>query len=240
MIHQAPVARRQGADGRLVVAHAGQAGQVLVEVAVGRADHHGRAVHHVVAGEEERVLLDQPAQVVRGVARGVQRPQRQAPPAAGPGVDRAHPSPTHSSGANPSAGPKPTTRAPVAAASAAAPGAWSTWVCVTRMVRIGAERRGGRHDGGRVGLVGRARVDHDRLRRPDQVGVGARPGHEARIGRGQAEDARRHLVDPARRGGGADPEVRHRRDHGTEGSRARARCRALPRWPASRPRGRPR
>ena len=71
MVHQSPVTRCQGADGRHRVAQAGQAGQVLVEVPVGRADHHGRAVHDVVAREEERVLLDEPAQVVRGVARRV-------------------------------------------------------------------------------------------------------------------------------------------------------------------------
>ena len=60
-----------------------------------------------------------------------------APVAAVPGQDRVHPSPTRSSGSKSSAGPKPTMRAPVAAASAAAPGAWSTCVWVTRMVRTG-------------------------------------------------------------------------------------------------------
>ncbi len=58
-----------------------------------------------------------------------------SPAVPGPGQRSDHPSPTHSSGTKPSAGPKPTTRAPVARARAAAPGAWSTWVWVTTMVR---------------------------------------------------------------------------------------------------------
>jgi hypothetical protein len=143
-----------------------------------------------------------------------------APVAAVPGQDTVHPSPTRSSGSKSSAGPKPTMRAPVAAASAAAPGAWSTCVCVVD-VRVRdedgadrAQRGGGGHDGGGVHRVGRAGVDDDRLGAPHEVGVRPRSGHEARVGGGQAQDASTHLIHPARLRGGADAEVRHRRNHG--------------------------
>ena len=72
VVHEAPVTRSERAHGRHLVAHTGQAVQVLVQVAVGRPDDHRRAVHDVVTGQQQCVLLDQPAQVVRGVARRVQ------------------------------------------------------------------------------------------------------------------------------------------------------------------------
>ena len=75
VVHQAAVPRAEGADRRHLVAHTGEAVEVLVQVAVGRADDDGRAVHHVVAGQQQRMLLDQPAEVVGRVARRVQRTQ---------------------------------------------------------------------------------------------------------------------------------------------------------------------
>ena len=95
VVHEATVTRGERAHGGLGVAHPGQAGQVLVQVTVGRADHHGRAVHDVVARHQQRVLLDQPAQVVRGVPRGVQRPQGEARRGR---AGSTQPSPTRSSG----------------------------------------------------------------------------------------------------------------------------------------------
>ena len=49
--------------------------QVGAHVAVGRIDHHRRALHHVVAGEQHLRLLEQVAHVIRGVAGGVDYPQ---------------------------------------------------------------------------------------------------------------------------------------------------------------------
>ena len=62
-------------DGRIEVEEPVEVVQVLDHVAVGRPDHDGRPLHHVVAGEEHRLLLEQPAQVIGGMAGSVQRPQ---------------------------------------------------------------------------------------------------------------------------------------------------------------------
>ena len=51
-------------------------GEIGAHIAVGRVDHHGRALHHVVAGEEHLRLLEQITQMVRGMARRVDRAQR--------------------------------------------------------------------------------------------------------------------------------------------------------------------
>ena len=75
----------------------------------------------------------------------------------------------------------------------------------------GAERCGRGRDGGGVRLVRRTGVDHHGVDPPDQIGVGAGPGHQPRIRRGQPAHAGRHLVQPARLGCRAQPEVRHRR-----------------------------
>ena len=72
-VHQAAVSGTEGADGRPGVAHPGQAGEVLVQVTVGWADHDRRSVHDVVAREQQGVLLDQPAQVIGRVAGRMQR-----------------------------------------------------------------------------------------------------------------------------------------------------------------------
>ena len=47
--HQTAVSRGQCLHGGREVAHLGQAGEVLAEIPIGRADHHRRAVHDVVA-----------------------------------------------------------------------------------------------------------------------------------------------------------------------------------------------
>ena len=72
MVHDPPVARSQCGDAQFV-AQAGQAGEVPVEIPVGWPDHDRRAVHDVVTGEHESVFLDEPAQMVRGMARRVER-----------------------------------------------------------------------------------------------------------------------------------------------------------------------
>ena len=209
--------RTQRANGHPRVAQAGQAGQVLMEVPVGRADDDGRAVHDVVTREEERMLLDEPAQVVRRVARGVQCPQRETRAGAGPAAAQRPPL-VHAL-----VGLEPLGRA---VADHRGPGGLGQGGGARRMVDVGVghddgpdgpQRSGRGHDGLGVCLVGRPRVDHDRVFRPDQVGVGARPGHEARVGRREPPQVRCHLVDAARLGGGADAEVRHRRDHGSPG-----------------------
>ena len=51
-------------------------------VAVGRIDHDGRRLHHVIAGEERLLLLEQVADVVRRVAGRVDRRAGSSSPAA--------------------------------------------------------------------------------------------------------------------------------------------------------------
>ncbi len=75
VVHHPAVARAEGAPRRTVVPHGQEARQVLVQVAVRGSDDDGRAVHHVVTRQQQRVLLDRPAEMVRGVTRGVHRPQ---------------------------------------------------------------------------------------------------------------------------------------------------------------------
>ena len=174
-------------------------------------------------------------------ARSVRSPVRRGCPDKG----RVQPSPARSSGSKSSAGPKPTTRAP---------GGRGQRGRARRVVdvRVGdedgadrAQRGGGRHDGGGVRGIGRAGVDDDRLGAAHEVGVRPRSGHEARIGGGQPQDAGAHLVH--RPGAGAGPMPKSGTAGITTGrsvvrptGAVRARCRGLPRWPAWRPRARPR
>ena len=217
MVHQAAVSRAQRADGHVGVAQPGQAGQVLVQVAVGWADDDGGAVHDMVTGEEERMLLDEPAQVVRRVARGVHCAQREAGGRARLAATQRPPF-THAL-----VGLEPLGRAET---DHRGPGGLGQGGGARRMVDVGVGHddgpdrpQGGRrgHDGRGLRLVVRAGVDDDGAFPPHQVGVGARPGHEAGVGCGEPQQARRHLVDAARLGGGADAEVGHRRDHGSSG-----------------------
>ena len=162
VIHEAAVPRAESSDRRHFVAHTGQAVEVLVQIAVGRADDNGGAVHDVVPGQQQRMLLHKPAEVVGRVARRVQRTQGELRRRGGPersGTERNQPSPTHSSGSKLSAGAKPTTWAPVAVASAAAPGAWSGWVWVTTIVRTGPRGSAAATMAARCASVGRAGVD---------------------------------------------------------------------------------
>ena len=100
----------------------------------GRPDDDGRAVHHVVTRQQQRVLLDRPAEMVRGVAGGVHRPQGETAR-----VELGHAATSPRRRAGRARSPPPdrsrSPRAPVTAASAAAPGAWSTCVWVTTMAR---------------------------------------------------------------------------------------------------------
>ncbi len=212
MAHQAAVARCQRRDGRCGVAHPGQAGQVLVQVTVGRADDHGRSVHDVVTREQERPLLDEPAQVIRGMARRVQGTQRevaarvaagaaQGPALAGALVGREALGRAEADDPGPGGGGQ----------GGGARGVVDVGVGHHDGVD-GPERCGGGQDGGGVRIVGRAGVDHHRVDLAHQVGVGAGARHEAGVGGGQPEHARRHLVDPARLGGRTKAEVGHGRD----------------------------
>jgi len=81
---QPAVARGDGAEAE--AAEAAQLLEVRRHVPVGRGDHHGGAVHHVVAGEEQPFVGQQPAQVVGRMAGRVHRGQRADPVA----VDRVH------------------------------------------------------------------------------------------------------------------------------------------------------
>ena len=217
------MARRQGAHGGPLVADAGQAGQVLVQVAVGRSDHHGRAVHDVVPGQEEGVLVDQPAQMVRGMPGRVQRPQRQARGAV-PARAREHPPLPHALVGVEAVGG--------AVTDDAGAGRLGQRCRAGRVVDVGVrdhngadrpQRSGGSDDGCGVGRIGRPGVDHDRPRvtkrtgAADEIRVGPRPGHETRVGSGQAQDAGCHLVEATRHRSRPDAEVRHRRDHGSPG-----------------------
>ncbi len=74
VLDERAVPRRDGRDRRVQGEEPAQARQVLGHVPVGRGDDHRRPLHDVVPGEEHALLDEQPAQVVRGVARGVQRP----------------------------------------------------------------------------------------------------------------------------------------------------------------------
>ena len=50
-------------------------GEIVRHVAIGRIDHDGRALHDVVAGEQQVLLFEQEAELVRCVARRVQHAQ---------------------------------------------------------------------------------------------------------------------------------------------------------------------
>ena len=70
------VARRECDDRQR--AQPAQRFEVQPHRAVGRQDHHRRAAHQVIAGEQQPAVLEQQAHVIRGVARRVQRAQRHA------------------------------------------------------------------------------------------------------------------------------------------------------------------
>ena len=210
MVHEAAVPRGQRGDRRLGVAQPGQAGQIQVQVAVGRTDDHCRAVHDVVTGEQQRILLDQPAQVVRGVARRVQRAEREVAPGSG-------------------AAQRPTLAGVLvrrealgrAEADDAGTGGRGQRASTRGMVDVGmghddgvdAAERGGRgHDGGGVRLVRRTGVHHHGVSLPDQIGVGPRAGHQAGVGGRQPAHAGCHLVEPARLRRRAEAEVGDGRD----------------------------
>ena len=92
-------------------------------------------------------------------------------------------------------------RPPSAPPAPAAPGAWSGWVWVTTIVPdpAGPHARPGLESGRRRRPGhGRSRIDDHLAFVPDQVAVGARPGHHPGIGRRQADH-------PARTGPWAVP-----------------------------------
>ena len=138
VVHQPPVARGQRADGGRIVAQTGQAGEVLVQVAVGRPDHDRRAVHDVVAGEHA-VACSSTSQhrwseawpgvcsARRVRCAGAGTGTRHGPPLAGTlvGLEALRRARSRRRGPR---SPRPARRRP---------GAWSTWVWVTTMVRTG-------------------------------------------------------------------------------------------------------
>ena len=78
------------------------------------------------------------------------------------------------------------------------------------------ERAPGLHGGqqrGQMTLVRRAGVDHRQFAGADQVAVRARPGHEPRVGRGQAHQAGRQLHRLPGDRDRPDAGVGHRPDH---------------------------
>ena len=171
-----------GRDGveRRVERRAGGAGcRGRRHVAVGRRDDDRRPLHDVVAGEQHALLDQQPAQVVRGVAGRVHARSVKSGPVS------SKPSPTARSGSKPSRASNPSTSAPVRAASAAAPGAWSGWVWVTTIQRMRPAPSAARASMWAV-VVG-AGVDHGELVGAHQVAVGARPRHHARVGGGDPD-----------------------------------------------------
>ena len=198
----------------------------VAQVAVGRADHHGRAVHHMVAGQQGPALLEEPTQVIRGMPRSVDRLQGEAPVAAPspPGSVNVQP-PPHAAGPGrsprPGRSPPPGRRWP--RPGAAAPG---------RVVEVGvgdqypAERPAAPPrqpaappgDPRRPGR-GRSRPVRDRA---DQVAVGARSGHEPGVGRGQADEIRGQLHRLPGHRRRPDPGVGHRCGITSPASRRRA------------------
>ena len=117
-------------QGRTERAHLLQAGQVDGHVAIGRRDHHGGALHDVVAGEDHALVLEQPTQVIGCMARRVHGPQREI----GAGEDEAVAHGLVGREVVPCA--EAEDLAPVRAARAAAAGEWSRWVWVTTIQRI--------------------------------------------------------------------------------------------------------
>ena len=63
---------------QVFIEQAAQLGQVDRHVAIGWHDDHGAALHQMVAGEQQFLFLEQIAQVVAGMAGGVQHTQRDA------------------------------------------------------------------------------------------------------------------------------------------------------------------
>ena len=179
-----------------------QGPQIGRHVAIGRVDDDGGPLHHMVAGEEQLFFLQQKAQVVGGVARRVDHAQR--------GVVASRDAvPMLRQMRRAEVGVLPRR---VVGDAAPHRRAGSPRKCrrAGRVVAVGvgdedaldAARRcqrghGSQHDlqvvAAGSGDLG-TRVDQrPALATADQVAVGARPGHRPRVGRGDAQDARRQL-----------------------------------------------
>ena len=198
VVHESAMARAERAHRRPLVPDAGQAGEILMQIPVRRPDDDGRAVHHVVAREQQGALLHQPAQVIGGVARRLQGAQGE--------VARGGRTPQRPTLADPLVGGEVLGRPEADDAGAGRRGQRGG---TGRVIQMGvgdhdgvdgAERCRCGHDGGGVTLVRRTGIDHDGVDPSDQIGVGAGPGHQPRIRRGQSAHARCHLVQPARLG----------------------------------------
>ena len=180
-VDQEAVSRREPLE--VFVEQQAQRLQVGLHVAVGRVDHHRRALHQMVAGEQQLLLLQQIAQMVRRMARRVDHAQRRV----GAEFDavavlrarcRAGTSVSCHSG---KLATRPNSGAPVAAFNACAAG---------RMVLVRVRDQDARHRPGRgreqrlhVRSIVGARVDQRTrpTRAADEVAVGARPGHHAAV-----------------------------------------------------------
>ena len=186
----------------------GQHRQVLVEqfaeglevgahVPVGRIDDHGGALHHVVAGEQHLRLLQQVAKVVRGVARRVDRAQRKAASR----FAQLDALPVLQDEVRLEARVLALRRKPAEQLRA---GCGLERGRTRRVVHVGVraqdpadvlERLDLLQVGNRIG----SRVDHRQLVLANQVGVGARPGHHARVRRDEARHPAVQALRHARR-----------------------------------------
>ncbi len=208
VVHDAAMARAESAPGRTAVAQRHEAREVLVQVAVRGSDDDGRAVHHVIPGQQHLVLLDRPAEVVRGMPWGVHRTQGEtagteleARSGALVGLEALSGTEADHRGSG-DRGERGRARGVVHMRVGHHDGSHRT------------ERSGRGHDRlGVLGQPGRAGVDHDGIGVTDQVGVGARTGHQTRVRCGEPPDAGRHVVHPPGLRDRSEAEVGDRGDH---------------------------
>ena len=228
--------------------HLAQRVEVGAHVAVGRRHHRGAPAHHVVAGEQRRLLVEGEAQVVRRVAGRVHAAQRPALPACA----AISPSPTATSGAKSysiessvpgssssgstrvrphrrparGCGPNAYRGAPVSSCSQAASGEWSTWQWVTAMATT---RSPASAPCERVAMrvEQRAGIDHGDVAVPDDVGAGAAVRVLRRVLGDHPAHQRRHAARRRRSGRrrACRTAARSSADHGTDPSRRAGRAR---------------
>ncbi|MEZ5207214.1 MAG: hypothetical protein R2690_09635 [Acidimicrobiales bacterium] len=176
LLDQAPVARGDRAQPQR--ADLGERVEVDGHVAVGRSDHHGLAVVHVVAGEQHPLLLDEVAQVRRGVAGGVDRPHAELGGGDGVAVGEL------AVGLHAALGREGQDLGAGAGLERLGAGG------VVRVVMGEGDPAdaitAAADDGLEVRLVLDGRVDHDHLVDADEVGVGARTGEHVGVGRHDA------------------------------------------------------
>ena len=199
---QKAVTRRQPVQVHLK--QVGQRLQVGHHVAIGRVDDHGGPLHHMVAGEQQLLFLQQVAQVVGRVARGVDDAQRDT-------VGQHQLFTVLQFALRLEVRVLPLRKSRDAAQHRRAGGQGQgrragrvVTVCVCDENLHDAPWRR-RLDRRQVRLAHRPRVDDGpRITRTDEIGVGARPGHGARVGRSHAHDVRRQAHGAAGQQVGVD------------------------------------